>query len=52
MVADSHPFDEEQDPDPHLSEESDPDPHERDKMDPDLHWSDADPSATPTVSTF
>jgi hypothetical protein len=33
VVADSHHFDEEQDPDPHLSE----------KLDPDLYESDPDP---------
>jgi hypothetical protein len=36
-VADSHPYDDEQDPNPHFSEKSDPGPHLRDKMDPDLH---------------
>ncbi len=30
MVADSHHFDEEQDPDHHLSEKLDPDPYESD----------------------
>jgi hypothetical protein len=35
-VADSHNFDEEQDPDPHLSEKSDPDPRYSEKMDPHL----------------
>ncbi len=34
MVADSHHFDEEHDPDPHLSAESDPDPHLSEKMYP------------------
>ncbi len=39
MVANSHNFDEEQDPDPeaylHQSEKSDPDTHESEKSDPD-----------------
>jgi hypothetical protein len=34
VVADSHHFDEEHDPDPHLSAESDPDPHLSEKMYP------------------
>ncbi len=41
VVANSHHFDEEQDPDPvpdlHLSEESDPEPHQSAKMNPDLN---------------
>ncbi len=43
VVADSHHFYEEQDPDPHQSEKLDPDPHWGEKLDPDPHWSDADP---------
>jgi hypothetical protein len=36
VVADSHHFDEEQDPDPHLSEKLAPDPHLSEKLDPEL----------------
>ncbi len=36
MVADSHHFDEEQDPDPHLSEKLAPNPHFSEKLDPEL----------------
>ena len=39
VVADSHHFDEEQDPDPdpHLSEKLDPHTHFSEKLDPDPH---------------
>jgi hypothetical protein len=43
VVADSHHFAEEQDPDPHLNEKSDPHLHLIEKMDPDPRQSDADP---------
>ncbi len=43
MVADSHHFDEEQDPDPRYNEKLDPDPHLSVKLDPDAHLSDAQP---------
>ncbi len=36
-IADSHDFDEKQDPDPHMSDKLDPDPHESKKLDPDQH---------------
>ncbi len=41
VVADSHHFHEEQDPDPHLSERLDEDPHQSEKLDPDPHRNDA-----------
>ncbi len=37
VAADSHNFDEEQDPDSHLSEKLDPDSHSSEKLDPDTH---------------
>ena len=38
VVADSHNFDEEQDPaDPRYNEKFDPDPHKRENLDPDRH---------------
>jgi hypothetical protein len=37
VVADSHHFVEEQDPDPHQSEKSDQDPQLSEKLDPDPH---------------
>jgi hypothetical protein len=43
VVADSHHFDEEQDPNPLKREKSDPDPHLSEKRDQDPHKSDADP---------
>ncbi len=43
VVASFHPFDDEQDPDPHKSENLDPDPHGSEKLDPDPHQDDVDP---------
>ncbi len=41
VVADSHHFHQEQDPDPQLRERQNPDPHENEKLDPDPNYSDA-----------
>ncbi len=47
VVADSHHFEEELDPDPNQCEKLDPDQHETEKLDansdPDPYLSDADP---------
>ncbi len=43
MVADSHNFDEGQDPDPLQSEKSAPDSHQREKADPDPDQQLSDP---------
>jgi hypothetical protein len=46
LVAGSHHFDKEQDPDPHQIKRSGPDPHQSEQMDPDPHqikWSGPDP---------
>jgi hypothetical protein len=55
VVADSHHFDQDPDPDPHQNEKSDPDPHQSKKSEPNPHHRDADPqhrSACPFIMTI
>ncbi len=50
MFADSHHFDEKQDPDPdlHQGEKMDQDPHFSENLDPERHFSDANPQPRPS----